>query len=183
MLQRLSAWILQWLGWRLSVPNAFPRQYVIAVVPHTSNWDFPLGVLARNALGEDIKFIAKDSLFRRPFGGLFRWLGGYPVDRSRPGNHTEAVADIFRREPDFRVAIAPEGTRGRVEKLKTGFYYIAKAAGAPILLCAFDYGAKEIRISEPLHPSENTEADFARMYAFWRDVRGKKPANGFVPPA
>ena len=181
MRKELSAWILQSLGWRVVKPDTLPRQYVIAVVPHTSNWDFPLGLLTRNAMGEDIKFVGKASLFRWPIGGLFRWLGGYPVDRSQRNNYTEAVADIFRREPDFRLAIAPEGTRSKVDKLKTGFYYIAKAAGVPLLLCAFDYDKREVRISEPFFPTDDTEADFAHIYDFWKGVQSKNPANSFSP--
>jgi 1-acyl-sn-glycerol-3-phosphate acyltransferase len=181
MPQPFSKWILQQLGWRIIHPDPMPRQYIVAVVPHTSNWDFPLGLLVRSAMGEDIKFIGKSSLFRWPFGGLFRWLGGYPVDRSRRTNFTEAVAEIFQREPDFRIAIAPEGTRSKVDKLKTGFYYIAKEAGVPLILCAFDYGKKEVRFGEPFYPTDDAEADFAFIHDYWKGVRGRNVARSFSP--
>ena len=179
-MSRLSAWILKCLGWRVTGWDPMSlRKYVLIVIPHTSNWDFPLGVLIRSSLGWDIKFVAKDTLFRWPFGGLLRWMGGYPVDRTKSNNYVEAVAEIFEENPDFRLTIAPEGTRSKVEKLKSGFYYIAQKAQVPIILVAFDYGKKLVKIADPISPNISYEDLYVLMRKFYQDVTGKNPQLGY----
>lgn len=162
-------------------PKPWPEKYVIIVIPHTSNWDFPLGLLVRSAIGEDVRYVGKDSLFKPPFGFLFRWLGGIPVDRSQRTQFVDAVIDKFEEPGSMKICIAPEGTRKRVDKLKTGFYYIAKGAGVPILFCKFDYGQHVVGISEPYYTTDDQEADFAALYAYFQGVRGKNPEYGFEP--
>src|SRR5690606_23843932 len=99
-------------------------------------------------------FFAKDSLFRFPVGGLFRWLGGIPVDRSKSTNFVDAVINMYNDRDDLLTVISPEGTRSKVESLKTGFYYIAKGANIPVILCRFDYGKKEIHFAKPFYPTD-----------------------------
>lgn len=180
MRKRISAWLLRLLGWRVEGFN--PRQldkYIIIVIPHTSNWDFPLGLLVRNAWElNEVKFLAKDSLFKPPLGWLFRWLGGYPVDRSKRHNYVDAVADIFDRHERFAITIAPEGTRSKVDRLRTGFYYIALKAKVPIIMAKFDFGNKVVTFSEPFWPTGDKEADFARIREFYKDAKGKNPELG-----
>lgn len=180
MIQAFSNWLLRVMGWKIELPpKPWPEKYLIIVVPHTSNWDFPLGLLVRAVLDEDIRYVGKDSLFKSPFGFLFRWLGGIPVDRSRRNKFVDAVIDMFNREQEMKICIAPEGTRKRVEKLKTGFYYIALGAGVPLLLCKFDYGNKLIGVSEPFYPTGDVEADFAVIHGFFKGVQGKVPEYSF----
>lgn len=182
MKAKLARWILRILGFKLDMPpKPWPAQYVMPVIPHTSNWDFPLGLLVRVAMEENIIYAGKSSLFRWPYGGLFRWLGGYPVDRSKRTNFVDAVVDIFAEQEEFKLCIAPEGTRSKVEKLKTGFYYIAKGAGVPLMLCAFDYGKGCIRVDKPYFTTDDMEADFAYIYAFFGGVKGKNPEKSFSP--
>lgn len=179
MSSRISRWILKLFGFRVVLQAPLPDKCVIPVVPHTSNWDFPLGLLVRSAIEKQIHFVGKDSLFRGPFGAIFRALGGYPVDRSRRNRFVDAVADIFRREPVFRLSVAPEGTRKRVETLKTGFYYISIAAGVPIVMCRFDYGQRLVEFSKPFYPTDDREADLAFIYDHFRGVRGFRPEYSF----
>ncbi len=181
MASGFSKFLLRLLGWKIvgGLPSDQPR-YIIAVAPHTSNWDFPLGLLVRSALGVDVKYLAKDSLFRWPFGVLFRWLGGYPVVRSRRTNFVQAVVEIFRSKERFAVAIAPEGTRSKVDQLKTGFYYIAHGAGVPIVLCRFDYRSREVIFDRPFHPTGDFAADKTRIDAFFRKGYGKRPELGYL---
>jgi 1-acyl-sn-glycerol-3-phosphate acyltransferase len=116
------------------------KKYVIAVAPHTSWWDFPVGVLARSALHiEHARYLGKSQLFKPPFGWIFRKLGGTPVDRSSSHDMVEQVVKIFNAHDEFVLALAPEGTRQKVQKLRTGFYYIAKGAGVPIVPVGFDF--------------------------------------------
>ncbi len=181
MLRSISHWILRLLGWKIR--GRYPhelKKFIIVVMPHTSNWDFPLGLLVRNALdARHIKYVAKDSLFKPPFGRLFRALGGYPIDRSGNKGYVEAVADIIKREPHFVLTVTPEGTRKKVEKLKTGFYYIALAAGVPLVPVRFDYGKREVAWGDPFYPKGDREADFETFLTFFKGAKGKYPEMGY----
>src|SRR5690606_22564644 len=124
MMRLVSKLVLKLLGWKSA--GTFPdhlKKYVVIVAPHTSNWDFVIGLLFRKALRlEHAKFLGKHQLFKPPFGWLFRWLGGYPVDRTSSHNLVDQVVKIFHGHDEFVLALSPEGTRQRVDKLKTGFY-------------------------------------------------------------
>ena len=163
------------LGWKTI--GEFPNldKCVVAVVPHTSWLDFFLGLLVRKVINQEINYIGKKSLFNPPFGWYFRWMGGAPIDRSKSSDTVTAIANIFNEKKVFRLALSPEGTRKKVDKWKTGFYYIAKTAKVPIVLVAFDYGNKQIKFSEPQEPSENIEQDFKTYKAFFKGVVGKIP--------
>lgn len=179
MLSALSRWILDRLGW--TIVGRYPaevRKMIVVVMPHTSAWDFPLGLLLRAYFRADIKFLAKRELFRPPFGFLFRWLGGYPVDRSRRRSLVEAAVELFREQEDFVITITPEGTRRKVDKLKTGFYHIALGAGIPILMVRFDYGRREVVFAEPFFPSGEKNRDFKRIIDFFKVARGRHPESG-----
>lgn len=184
MSSKFSKWLLKLWGWRIEMETPdLPDKYVVIVVPHTSSWDFPVGLLARSAMGEDIKYVGKKSLFRPPLGAIFRWLGGYPVDRSQRTHFVDAVVDVFNEKEEFAICIAPEGTRKRVDELKSGFYYIAKGAGIPIILCKFDWKDKVISFRKPFFPTDDKEADFALIYEYFEGVVGKKPEFSFRYPA
>lgn len=180
MMSQISRWILNMLGWKII--NRIPpnlKKYIIAVVPHTSNWDFPLGLLVRSALGLKTGFVGKSSLFKPPYGWIFYWLGGQPVDRSKRTNYVDQVAEVFQKREEFSMTIAPEGTRKKVDKLKTGFYYIAKKAEIPIILCKFDAGNKTIDLSEPFYPGNDSAKDIEYIENYFKGVRGLKPKNSF----
>lgn len=167
------------LGW--TIEGHFPRRkdipkYVVASAPHTSSWDLLLGLATRSIDRADfIGFVGKKELFRFPLGPILRWLGAYPIDRSKSSNYVDAVVDIFDRRESFAICIAPEGTRKRVNKLRTGFYWIARKAGVPIVLTALDYGNRVLRISDPIYPTNDAEADIEQITAFFRGVKGKNP--------
>lgn len=175
-LYRIIFWIT---GWRIegNFPNL--KKYIAAVAPHTSNWDFVIGIMARSLLHlEKAKFLGKDSLFKPPFGWFFRWLGGYPVDRSKKSDMTEQVAGYFHSHDEFILAMAPEGTRKKVEKLRTGFYFIAKKANVPIVPCGFDFEKKKVIIGQPMYPTDDIDQDFALLMNFYRGIQGKNPELG-----
>jgi len=161
------------LGWK--TVGEFPSidKCVFAVVPHTSWVDFFLGLLIRRVMNIQINFIAKKSLFKPPFGWYFRWMGGAPIDRSKSSDTVTAIANIFNEKKVFRLALSPEGTRKKVDKWKTGFYYIAKTAEVPIILIAFDYGGKQIKISAAQYPTSNVEADFKSYKKIFKGTIGK----------
>ena len=175
MMQALAKFIyFKLMGWKVN--GQFPSSLakcVIIVVPHTSWWDFLLGLLIRKVWSQEINYIGKKSLFDSPFGWFFRWTGGAPIDRSKSNDTVSAIAKIFKEREKFRLTIAPEGTRKKVKKWKTGFYHIALQAEVPIVLVAFDFGKKEIKVSEPQSPSGNMAADLVLYETFYEGVEGK----------
>ncbi len=176
-MKRISRFILfTILGWKLK--DDFPKdvkKYIIIVAPHTSWIDFPIAILSRLSSGIMINFIGKNSLFKGPFGFFFRALGGTPVDRSKSNNLVDAIIDIFNSKEEFRLGLSPEGTRKKVDKWKTGFYYIAKGANVPVVMATLDFGKKEIRASRPYYVTDDKEADFKVFHSFYKDVKGRNP--------
>lgn len=171
--------ILSFFGWKAE--NAFPsdvKKYILIVGPHTSAWDFVVGVLFRASLRIDAKFLGKEELFKGPFGFLFRWLGGYPVDRFNKSNLVDQVVKIVKDNEAIGIALSPEGTRQRVDKLRTGFYYIALKAHVPIIMAGLDYQRRVAIFSSPFFPTGEKEQDFEIIYNFFRPVVGKIPAKG-----
>lgn len=167
------------MRWKINGEFSPLKKYVIIVVPHTSWHDFYIGVLVRSISGLRMNFVGKKELFKPPLGWYFKAVGGAPLDRTSGQNKVQAIAAIFKERKEFRLAIAPEGTRKKVTTWKTGFYYIAKEAGVPIVMTALDFGNKQVKVSEPFYPTEDKEADFAFMYAFYKGVKGKKPEYSF----
>ena len=169
------------LGWKIEgdVPRNLTK-YIIAVAPHTSNWDFLVGLAVRSIMRFKSNFLGKKELFRKPWGWLFTTLGGYPVDRSSKTNKVDQVVQVIKNSDHFVVAIAPEGTRKKVDKWKTGFYYIAMKANVPILPVAFDYGKKEVRLMPIFQPTGDIEADLKVLKSKYVGVVGKFPEKSFI---
>ena len=166
LLLRVTGWIT--VG---SLPEN-EHKFVIIVVPHTSNWDFILGVIIRGAMGFKANFLGKKSLFSRPFGVIFRKLGGIPVDRRMPQNIVDQVVAEANKRISFILAITPEGTRGKVKKWRTGFYYIALNAHMPIVMCQLDYEHKEARFLAPFYVSGNVDKDLEYLRSQSQDIKG-----------
>ncbi|MBT8178228.1 MAG: acyltransferase [Eudoraea sp.] len=178
-MRKLASFIyFKLMGWKLI--GSFPDipKCVVIVAPHTSWVDFIVGLLVRKIVGLEINFIGKKSLFKPPFGWLFRKLGGTPVDRQKNEDTVASVARIFEEQEEFRLALSPEGTRKKVAQWRTGFYYIAKSARVPIVMVAFDFGKKEVKISEPVYTTGDKQVDFNGYYKFYEGVQGKIPEYG-----
>lgn len=169
------------LGWRFKGGEHIKKapKAMFAPIPHTSYWDFPIGLIIREVFDINIRFAAKDSLFKWPYGWIFKKLGGYPVDRSKSNNMVEAVAKIYDEHESFYLCIAPEGTRKKVQKLKTGFYYISKLANVPIILVRFNFGDKLVEFSEPFYPTDDVEKDFEHFHQYFKGIKGKYPELSF----
>ncbi|MFK8162606.1 MAG: 1-acyl-sn-glycerol-3-phosphate acyltransferase [Lewinella sp.] len=158
----------------------WPKKYVLPVVTHTSNRDFWYGVYSRAILGEYINFVGKSSLFKGPLGVFLKWMGGVPVVREKRTNFVDSVAGIFKERDEFRLCLAVEGTRSKVDHFKTGFYFIAKEAGVPLILCKFDFGNEGvIEFSEPYHLTDDIRADFDFIYRYFEGCIGLVPENSF----
>lgn len=167
---KLAGW--QLTGWKPSLTEAPKGIWV--VVPHTSNWDFPVGLGARAATRIWIRYLGKKELFTWYAGWLFRALGGMPVDRSRNQNLVDAMAETLLSHRQLHICIAPEGTRSDVTKLKTGFYYIALKSGAPLILTGFDYLHKHVVLSNPYYVTGDYQQDMQFIYAFFSRIPGKR---------
>lgn len=144
------------------------------MAPHTSNWDFIVGVAAKLALGLDVMWLGKDTLFHGPLGALMRRLGGRPVDRTASHDVVKDVVDEFARRERMVLALAPEGTRKRVDRWRTGFYHIAHTAGVPIVPVALNFGARAIQILPPFTTTGNADADITALQQRFIGVRGRR---------
>ena len=163
------------LGWTIQVDLPDIKKYVVIAAPHTSNWDFPLGIMAAKAINLKVQWMGKHSLFRWPYGWFFRAIGGTPVHREQGRNYIQQMADLLNHSEQMVLALAPEGTRSKMDHWKTGFYYISRAANVPIVMCYLDFGNKQVGIGEHFYPGEDIEADFDRIRHFYKDRRGHNP--------
>jgi 1-acyl-sn-glycerol-3-phosphate acyltransferase len=171
----IARFILKLLGWKIVGELPQDKKYIVIVAPHTSNWDFVIGLCARFAVGVKVNFLAKNQLFFFPLGTLLRAVGGSEVDRSKHSNTVDQVVESYRQSDVLRLAITPEGTRSPVTRWKEGFYHIACKAGIFIVMIGFDYPSKEIRIQEPFWPCGDINKDFPQFLAYFRTIKGLYP--------
>ena len=176
MLKIICGLILKIWGFRVTGPNPelIPKK-VYAVYPHTSNWDFPLGIMLKFAMPIEVNYVGKDSLFKWPYGWFFRWLGGIPVDRKKSTNFVDNMVRLYGQYDKLAFALAPEGTRKRVQKFKSGFYYIAHKAQVPIILVKFDFGHKIVDFSEPFYTTGVYADDMKLIINHFKGVKGVNP--------
>ncbi len=171
----LAALALLVTGWRFEgrLPNL--RKFVIIVAPHTSNWDFPTGLMAMYALGLRGTFLGKDTLFKPPLGWLMRWLGGVPVDRSSTNNVVDQSVSYFAKRDKMIFVLSPEGTRKRIDRWRSGFYWVAVGAGVPIVPVAFDFARKRFVIHEPQTMTGDLHRDIAHLRTFFKSAMAYRP--------
>ncbi len=162
-------------GWRFegALPNL--NKFVIIVAPHTSNWDFPTGVMAMFALGIRGTFLGKDTLFEPPFGFFFRWLGGVPVDRKSSHNVVEQTIAYFDQRERMILALSPEGTRKKMERWRTGFYWVAVGAKVPIVPVAFDFPRRRFILHPPQVMTGTLDTDIAHLRSFFSASQARRP--------
>ena len=178
---RLSAFAgrlaLRTAGWRFAgaVPNLPKAVFIVA--PHTSNWDFAVGVAAMFALGLRVTFLGKGSLFRWPLGIVMRWLGGFPVDRAASHNVVDQTIGLIRRADRITLGLSPEGTRRKLPAWRTGFHYVARGAGIPIVPVALDYGTRTIRFFEPRAAGATADADLESLGRLFDAGMARHPAQ------
>lgn len=171
----LGVLFLKVMGWNIRGKLPENRQYIMAVAPHTSNWDFVISLATYFCLEAKMGFMMKKSIFRWPFEGLLLSLGGIPVDRSKRHGVVEQMVERFKNQPDLIVALAPEGTRRKVEKWKTGFLQMAHHAKVPVFLVGLDYKAKELVFGPAIEISEDIEDGLRRAQEFFAQMTPKFP--------
>lgn len=173
----LARWILKLLGWRVDFEGFPGRQGVAIVYPHTSNWDFPIGLLSKWAIGVPAHFWGKDSLFKLPLmGAWMRWVGGMPIDRGSPKGVVGQMVHVFQQHQQndqlLWMALAPEGTRSHTPGWRSGFYQLALGAQVPLALVKLDWGQRRFSVVDFYQLSGQVEQDYAHMAAVFADVKG-----------
>lgn len=172
----LSELILKIMGWKLiGGPPEGVTKAIFITAPHTSYYDFFIGRMYCWARRIPAKLFIKKEAFKWPYAGLLRYVGGIPVDRSKPGNRVEQIAEMIKENEPIYLAITPEGTRKRVDTWKKGFYYIAQKADVPIIFSFLDYGKKEVGIGPILDVTGDFDTDFKKIEDYYRGMKGKHP--------
>ena len=160
--------ILKTFGWKVDITAPRRNKCIICVAPHTSNWDFILGLFAYHSLGRKANFLMKEFWFFFPLGYILKALGGIPVPaRNKNSNLTDAIIQKFNDSSYINLAVTPEGTRSKVEKWRTGFLYISYGAKVPIQLGVIDYDRKEVIIRDEFIPSGDLEKDMAFVKKYY----------------
>lgn len=177
---RLARAALRLAGWQVDFDGLPALQGVAIVYPHTSNWDFVVGILAKWGIGIPVVFWGKASLFRVPvFGPWLRWLGGVPVDRSAPrgivGDMVARMAQARASGAFFWLALSPEGTRAWAPHWRSGFYRVAVESGVPLALVHLDYGRRRVGIHSCLRLCGRPEADLEEIARRLGPARGCRP--------
>jgi 1-acyl-sn-glycerol-3-phosphate acyltransferase len=171
----LSKFYLKIIGWRrVGSLSGIPRCVMIGA-PHTSNWDAPIALAMAFAFRFNAHWLVKHTAFRWPFRGVLRWLGAIPIDRTKSTDVVTQMVEELKRRAELVLLIAPEGTRKKVTRWKTGFYHIACGAGVPLVLAFLDYARKEGGLGPILHPTGDFEADMAEILCFYATVTGRHP--------
>jgi len=171
----LAAFILRLIGWRTVYTVPPGPKAVVIVYPHTSNWDFPIGMLFKMRHGVDLHWAGKDTLFRGPMNVLFRCLGGVPINRREATGMIRQLTEAYALKESFSICIAPEGTRSKSDHWKTGFYRLALSTGLPLGLGFIDYGSKCAGIARWVTLSGDEAADLAMLRAYYADKKGLYP--------
>ena len=175
LLQRAALGLLGLFGWRTVFVWPPEPKGVIVVYPHTSNWDFIIGLLFRIGHALPASWVGKTEMFRGPFRRWFERIGGIPVDRRRAHGFVDQLLAEFARRDWMWLAITPEGTRSRTDHLKSGFYQLGLAGNLPIALGYIDYGSRTVGIDTYLRMSGDREADLSRIREFYTGKRGRRP--------
>lgn len=168
---------LKLIGWKLQGHPPTARKFVVIGAPHTSNWDFPIALAMAYLYQLDMHWMGKDSLFKGWRQPIMTWLGGIPITRSSANNVVAQTIEKYNESEQLVIAIPPEGTRSKVKRWKTGFYYIALGAEVPIALAFLDYKRKTGGFLTTFHPTGDAEKDIAAIRACYADIVGKHPTR------
>lgn len=176
-MQFLSLFILKLFGWQLDQQQPTQHRYVLIAYPHTSNWDFILGMLTKWAMGMPLNWVAKHSIFWGPFKPMFKAMGGVPLNRDKTRGFISKNIELFQQRQSFVLGLMPEGTRSKTEYWKSGFYHIAHGAKVPIALAYMDYKNKKVGVGKVVNTTGDIQADFENIKAFYKDITGYQPDN------
>jgi len=175
-MRRLFIFILKLFGWSYELTVEVPDKCVICVAPHTSNWDYVVGMLFYlSVIGKTPHVLMKKELFIFPLNRLFKSMGGIPVDRGKNTLVSDQMVELFKLKNRLQLAIAPEGTRKKTARWKTGFYHIAVNACVPIALAYIDYSKKVAGFNKIFYPTGDYKTDIEEIQRHYKDVKAKYP--------
>ena len=175
MFRLISLFLLKILGWKKEGTLPVEKKYVMIAAPHTSNWDFLYTILIAFAFKLKIFWMGKNTLFKKPFGPLVKWMGGIPVNRDRSNNLVDETIAWFNKNERLVIVVPPEGTRSKTTYWKTGFYHIAYGDGVPILLGYLDYKRKAGGFGPTFHPTGLIDDDMVIIRDFYSNITGRNP--------
>ncbi len=176
-----SIFLLKISGWRTEGALPDIPKFVMIAAPHTSNWDFPIMMFIAFKLRAKVYWMGKDAIFRKPFNGFFKWLGGIPIDRSQSNNVVAQMVAKFHGADRLVLIVPPSGTRKRVRKWKSGFYHIASGANIPVVLGFLDFKRKTGGVGPVMTLTGDMAQDMMYIRAFYSDIEGKNPEKTFAP--
>ncbi|BFT30486.1 lysophospholipid acyltransferase family protein [Alteromonas sp. D210916BOD_24] len=176
-LARFAAWLLTKRGWKVEGELLNEKKTILAVAPHTSNWDFFIGLFVVFAFRLNVNFFGKHTIFKPPLGAIVRRLGGIPIERSKSHGVVTSIANQIKQQEHIILALAPEGTRSPIYPWKTGFMHIAREAEIPIQLIGLDYAKKALVLGPIIHKVTNIEEQMQTIYTFYGTVCAKYPKN------
>ena len=175
----LAKFIFWVIGWKVDPnPPEGINKCVIAVGPHTSNWDFILGRLAFTQYGVKGKYLMKKELFWGPLGWFLKAIGGIPVDRSKKNNLTDTAVSYFEKYETLYLVFSPEGTRSYNPNWKKGFYYVAQKAQVPIYVAYIDFATKTGGFHSIFWPTGDADADIQKIKEILKHYKGRFPERG-----
>ena len=166
--------LLSLFKWELDTSIELPKKCVVCIAPHTSNWDFIVGILFKYATNLQASFFMKKEWFRFPLSIIMKSLGGIPIDRSKKNNITDIIAEEFNKRDSLIIGLTPEGTRSLNYEWKKGFYYIAQKANVPIVLAYIDFKKKKVGYNKLLIPT-NYEDDIIMIKKYYSNINAKYP--------
>lgn len=166
--------LLSLFKWELDTSIELPKKCVVCIAPHTSNWDFIVGILFKYATNLQASFFMKKEWFRFPLSIIMKSLGGIPIDRSKKNNVTDIIAEEFTKRDSLIIGLTPEGTRSLNYEWKKGFYYIAQKANVPIVLAYIDFKKKKVGYNKLLIPT-NYEDDIIMIKKYYSNINAKYP--------
>ena len=171
----LGRWFLKLVGWTLVGGLPSVDKFVFIAAPHTSNWDLVLMIAAAWSMKGQVRWLGKHTLFEAPFGWFIRAVGGLPVDRRKPQGLVAQAVELFAGTEVLRLAVPVEGTRGRRDHWRSGFYHIARGAGVPLCTGFLDYSTRRCGLGELIHLTGDVVADMDRIREFYAPIKGKHP--------
>ena len=162
-------------GWSFKGEAPKAPKTVFIAAPHTSNWDFVLLVLCAWHFNLRLQWLGKHTIFKKPFGGFMRALGGVPVDRRSTHNLVDQLKAEYENCEEFHLAIPPAGTRGYRDYWKSGFYHVAVGAGVPLVFGFLDYSRKEGGIGGVIDLTGDVTTDMDEIRKFYDQLGARFP--------
>ena len=172
VLSLIARLCLRLSGWKVTGETPQYKKYVLIAAPHTSNWDFIFMLFVVLSRKMDARWMGKQQLFKAPFHGFMKWLGGVAIERSKTNNTVDIMVRNFQSAETMSLLITPEGTRSKVKEWKTGFYHIASKAELPIVLGFIDASTKTCGFGDTFIPTGNIDQDLLFIKQNYRDKTG-----------